>query len=377
MTIRVRTDRSYFTPFIVNLGQRNATITNRYLMPIRKFLPYAGALAIVGPGYDLVHSINAVPVLTRVPYIITFEDFMPRTPTDIRIAILENWLRARIAQDQCVALIAMSHYAVRQLQQQNAGAVELPAILAKTEVIHPAVPVRAARPKAIGNKLRLLFVGKDFMRKGLPAVVRAHEILLRWGIPVETTAVSTLRWSHRDYVGPPNRRIVDVERARLRASGINIQAGLPNPGVVNLMRHSDFLVLPTFHETFGYVSLEALSVGTPVVATDTCALREVVDHQLNGLLLPFRNDREVGKWIWIYRTSDPAYTTSYLDETERLGAELANQLANVWERRADYENMSEGALQTVKRRFAPQSACERLEQLYEFCLQRARAATAC
>jgi glycosyltransferase involved in cell wall biosynthesis len=34
------------------------------------------------------------------------------------------------------------------------------------------------------------------------------------------------------------------------------------------MREADFLVVPTFYDTFGYVFIEALSVGTPVIATE-------------------------------------------------------------------------------------------------------------
>ena len=76
---------------------------------------------------------------------------------------------------------------------------------------------------------------------------------------------------------------------------------VPNARVLELMEEADYFVLPTFHDTFGYVALEALAGGTPVIATDTCALPEVVEHGRSGYLIPFENDADVGRWPWISR----------------------------------------------------------------------------
>lgn len=370
---RVRSDRTYQMPFLVNLGQRNAEITNRYLMPLRKLWPWTGAFAFIGPGYDLIHSLNSVPLLTRLPYIISFEDFIPRTPTDIRVAALERVLTQRIARQQCVALVAMSRYALRQMRAQHRHSPELPALLAKTEVIHPAVPARDVRPRPMGQRLRLLFVGNDYMRKGLPVLARAHATLVRWGIPAESTAVTALRWNRRDYIGPPDRDIVECEKMRLFRSGVRILPKLQNLEVMQLMRESDFLVMPTFHDTFGYVVLEALSHATPVIATNTCAMPEMIEHGRNGWLLDFPNESEVGKWQGIYRNADPDYTARYAAELDRLGVELADALARLWDERREHEAMSAAALEAARRRFGQERARDRIEALYERCLAWGRA----
>ena len=46
------------------------------------------------------------------------------------------------------------------------------------------------------------------------------------------------------------------------------------------------LVLPSEAEGFGLVLIEAMAAGVPVVATDAPGIRDVVQHEVNGLLVP-------------------------------------------------------------------------------------------
>ena len=48
-------------------------------------------------------------------------------------------------------------------------------------------------------------------------------------------------------------------------------------------------MLPTLGEGFGLVLLEAMAFHIPVVATDTMAVPEIVEHQETGLLVPPKN----------------------------------------------------------------------------------------
>ena len=303
--------------------------------------------------------------MTGRPYIITFEDFCPRTPEDRRIDWLERTLRERLREDRCVALIATSDYALRQMRQQHRDWPGLADLLAKTQVILPTAPVRRADPKAHSDRLKLLFVGRDFMRKGGPVVLRAHERLRALGVPVETTIVSSMGWAPSDYVGPPDRAYVDAELTRMGQSGIFHHRSLPATEVYNLMDAADYLVFPTFHETFGFVSVEALAAGTPVIATETCALPEVVTPGVNGWLLPFENDEHVGKWRWLYRNAEPEYLNAYDQTTRDLSAALSERLTDAWENRREYETLSAGALSAAQTRFNPEIARTTLEEVYE------------
>ncbi len=369
--LTVRTGRRYPIYFNVDLGQRNAIIRRGRLTPLADHVRWGDAVTLLPePRTDLIHSFNAVPVGTRKPHLITFEDYLPRTPDDRRVAWIERVLQRLLMREQCVALLAMSSYALRQFRWQNREFAGLAALEAKTEVLHPGIDVRRERPKQAGNVLRLLFVGNDFMRKGLPVLTRAHAVLLRRGIPLETTVVSSLRWASDDYIGPPSQSFVEAELRGFKQQRLEHVPHLPNAQVLALMKDATFVVLPTFHDTFGYAALEAMAAGTPVVATSTCAMPEIISDGVSGYLLPFENEPVVGKWTWTYRTMEQGYVDAYRRTVDRLAAALADRLTDFWEdSRNKYEDMSAGALHAAATRFGLERARERLEQLYETCRQ--------
>jgi hypothetical protein len=95
--------------------------------------------------------------------------------------------------------------------------------------------------------LRLIFVGLDFMRKGLTILLRAHAALRAEGVPVTTTVISGLRWSPDDYIGSVSPEIVNETFALLVQEGVHSFGTLSNADMLQRMREADFLVVPTFH----------------------------------------------------------------------------------------------------------------------------------
>jgi glycosyltransferase involved in cell wall biosynthesis len=368
--LRVRTRRDYFVPFVVDLGQRNAIFLRRPWTPLRRVIPWADAFALLPDrDYDIVHAVNAVPLLSHRPYIVSFEDYLPRVPEDRYVGWLERALQRALLNPRCVALLALSQYAARQFAEQSRDFAGRDALAAKLEVRYPAIAARRSEPKErLGESLRLLFVGRDFMRKGGPAVLGAHEQLRARGVPVHTTVVSSLRWKADDaYVDPPSPELVERERARLGQEGVVHHHSLPNAEVLRLMEESDFLLFPTLHDTFGYVTLEALACATPVLASATNALPEVIEDGRCGYLLPLELDGRLGRWAWTYRTREPGFLEAYEAATRSLADSIAERLGQVWETPGLYASLSAGALDRVRTRFDAVAARERLEQLYERC----------
>ncbi|MFC0201935.1 glycosyltransferase family 4 protein [Paracoccus rhizosphaerae] len=364
--IRIRTGHSYHVYFTIALGQSNARFVERAMTPLNRYLSWADSISFLPePGFEAIHAWNAIPQLTRRPYVVTFEDYLPRMPDDRRIGWLERRLRDDLLSARCRGIIAISEYALRQFRQQHRNFPDLPRLLEKIELVYPAVAPRTDRPKSRKGPLKLLFVGRDFMRKGGPVLLRAHRKLRRAGVPVQTTVVSSLAWTPRDYVGPPDAAYVDAALRDLDQVGIMHHPSLPPKAVYDLMDAADYLVFPTFHDTFGFVSIEALASGTPVIATDTCVLPEIIRTGRNGYLLPFDNDRIVGKWSWLYRQQEPGYLEAYEAATDSLSAALFERLADTWDDRALYEELSAGAVDSTYVQFHPQIARRRLEAIYE------------
>ena len=61
---------------------------------------------------------------------------------------------------------------------------------------------------------------------------------------------------------------------------------LPRSRVLELFRAADAALLSSSWENFPHTVVEALAVGTPVLATRTGGVAEVVEDERNGLLVP-------------------------------------------------------------------------------------------
>ena len=108
---------------------------------------------------------------------------------------------------------------------------------------------------------------------------------------------------------------------------------MPPTDVATWMRIADVVVVPSRREPLGLASVEALACGTPVIASDTGGLPEVVRDGANGLLVRAGDPAALAEAL--RRMADPALR-------ERLGAAgpasvaghdiraAAAQMAEVW-----------------------------------------------
>ena len=75
--------------------------------------------------------------------------------------------------------------------------------------------------------------------------------------------------------------------------------------VQDYMAAFDLTVVPSVEEPLGLVALESLAAGTPVVASDTGGLPEIVQHQVSGLIVPPKRPAAIAKAV-IELANDPA-----------------------------------------------------------------------
>jgi glycosyltransferase involved in cell wall biosynthesis len=135
---------------------------------------------------------------------------------------------------------------------------------------------------------------------GLPAREAARAQL---GLPAgETTLLYAGRlaaWKGVDYLieavrGLDGARLLvagdgPMMPALSAAAGANVTmlGRLPREQVALYMRAADYTVLYSGYEGLPHVLLESLQAGTPVIASDKGGNPEVVQHEVNGLLVPW------------------------------------------------------------------------------------------
>ena len=81
---------------------------------------------------------------------------------------------------------------------------------------------------------------------------------------------------------------------------VQFLGALPRERVVELFAAADASILSSTWENFPHTVVEALAVGTPVIATATGGVGEVVQDVENGLLVPLGDSRALGDAIRRY-----------------------------------------------------------------------------
>jgi glycosyltransferase involved in cell wall biosynthesis len=82
------------------------------------------------------------------------------------------------------------------------------------------------------------------------------------------------------------------EDARLRAKikEVGIGSCFHMPGaredIYEILQLADIVTLPSLWEGLGFSLMEAMAFGKPVVGTDVSGINEIIDHGVNGLLVP-------------------------------------------------------------------------------------------
>ena len=156
--------------------------------------------------------------------------------------------------------------------------------------------VAFARP---GDPLRVLFVGRDALRKGLPPTLDALDACAAAGARVEATVVCD--FAPYTYVGTWTADDTARTMQRMRATpGVTYHERLPNAEIHRLMRSHDVLAFPTLDESLGWVAIEAAMAGMPVLSTDIFAIPELVLDGRTGRLAHLdRNDSNRWAGLWL------------------------------------------------------------------------------
>jgi glycosyltransferase involved in cell wall biosynthesis len=304
---------------------------------------------------------NKIPLVSHKPWVITFESGLPRTHNHSKI--LHDLMRERLLSPKCLGLIAMSQWASRIFQLENQGWERLPEALAKLSVIYPSLPARRSQPRQLkkGETLEIAFVGNSFARKGGIVALRLARKAAEMGLRVRIHIVSAMRYGRGEQTDHPDAKQYAADLRCLDLPNVHVHGQLPNEGVHEVLERAHLLLLASLHDTFGFSVLEGFSRGLPAIASDVCALPEMVTAQ-NGFLLHLEKD-ERNCWRGINAPDHDRWPM--LDATyESMSRQALEVILELMEDPGKLEELSEGAMQTLSKKFNPEDAVLALERIY-------------
>jgi glycosyltransferase involved in cell wall biosynthesis len=80
---------------------------------------------------------------------------------------------------------------------------------------------------------------------------------------------------------------------------IDIPGGVYGAQKEKLFCCSDIFIFPTHDEAFGLVNLEALKWGLPVIATNVGAIPEIIQHGINGFIVPPKDTKQLTDYLML------------------------------------------------------------------------------
>lgn len=155
----------------------------------------------------------------------------------------------------------------------------------------------------------VLFLGKLDRRKGGLPLVRiwneCNSILKDWNLLL---------------VGPHGTESKSIQRIVSGKSNLHILGPVNLKTKTELLAQANFVIVPSFYESFSLVGAEALDYGVPVIYRDIPSLRETIGG--NGI--PFKTDKDLQFILSNLDVTKPEFPISSQQEYR------VSQFINVW-----------------------------------------------
>lgn len=143
------------------------------------------------------------------------------------------------------------------------------------------------------DKIILLFIGTEFIRKGLKYLLEALIILDRHDVFLNIVGNGDKEVNLRFI--KDNRDLIEKLETKnmIKLLGEVTEVHCKD----ELFAQADIFVMPSLSEGFGIVFAEAMAYNLPIIAADTTAIPELVKEGFNGILVPPEDSKALAKAI--------------------------------------------------------------------------------
>ena len=135
---------------------------------------------------------------------------------------------------------------------------------------------------------QLIFVGQLIERKGIFTLLEAIKNL------AETPQNFHLNIVGNGILGEQIKQYIQTHRLE---NFITLQGMVNSENVAQYIQKADLLILPSVFDGWGIVVNEALQSHVPVLISDQCGAKELIQHEQNGLIFEAQNVESLGKQL--------------------------------------------------------------------------------
>jgi glycosyltransferase involved in cell wall biosynthesis len=308
---------------------------------------------------DLVHTFNKIPI-NGPRFIVSFELEFPRYFGPVSEKQL-NFTKKILRSDRCVALLGLSETAADLAKSKFLTEGE-PQIAEKIGVFKGGLPGKelVVKPREKDGPLKLLYVGNDYLRKGLVACAIAVGKLLDQGADIEFNVITN--FDPNGYVGEKTEWTESILQPFLQRKQVKVVGPVPNATVKAYMRDSDALLFPTLDESLGWVPIEAGMEGTATIAASIFAIPEFIEHDKTGILLDVTLDSNTRRWEGI---DHPNAATLFVEAQKQLAEQLVPAIERFLNDRDLSARLGEVAHTKMMRDYSSHAASDKLASLYK------------
>ncbi len=204
----------------------------------------------------------------------------------------------REAYPQLGRVYVFSNFHRREIERIGGEAEKIP-IIVDTESFGEKPKEDARKTLGMEDKFTLLFLGRPTYYKGLHTLLEAFSKLdeeSRLVILSQNVRFKDERLIYSPCISSKRkeREILPIE---LSPERVRIDYVTSKERVAEYHSAADVLVCPSLYESVGYVNLEAMATGTPIVASNTCGIPEFVIDESTGLLFAPGDSEDLVKQI--------------------------------------------------------------------------------
>jgi glycosyltransferase involved in cell wall biosynthesis len=166
----------------------------------------------------------------------------------------------------------------------------------------------------------IFHVGRNVREKGAQVLIDAFSKVLNEYLKAKLVIV-----------GGGNRQWLKDQAAALEISDrVYFTGFVPDDVLLKIYKISDVAVFPSLYEPFGIVALEAMAAKVPVIVSDVCGLKEVVDNDINGITTYVEDPNSIAWGILRFLNMTPGQRNVIVEAAYRKATTVFS-----WERIAE------------------------------------------